>query len=133
MKSTAWPLVSSNLQVYGVFDHRVQCAEGWAFASSCPPFCFLAQSKTFLQSSCLLKYSSLITEHFVTLADETCLTYRPYHCFLRRQAYNNMEDVWVSECLIKQIGKCLPRAFFLHLILFTLIRLRPTVVKLPAL
>lgn len=24
--------------------------------------------------------------------DLTCLTNRPYHCFLRKQAYNNMED-----------------------------------------
>ena len=29
--------------------------------------------------------------------DETCLTKRPYKCFLRRQAFNNMEDVRASD------------------------------------
>ena len=29
--------------------------------------------------------------------DLTCLTNRPYNCFLRRQAYNNMEDVWGTK------------------------------------
>ncbi|CAK9021278.1 Uncharacterized protein SCF082_LOCUS15271 [Durusdinium trenchii] len=54
-------IVPQRIEVYGVFDHRTQCAE-----------------------------------------DETCLTYRPYHCFLRRQAYNNMEDTYggTSSCVV---------------------------------
>ncbi|CAE7458820.1 unnamed protein product [Symbiodinium necroappetens] len=34
--------------------------------------------------------------------DETCLTKRPYTCFLRRQAYNNMEDAYdgTTSCVI---------------------------------
>jgi len=34
--------------------------------------------------------------------DETCLTKRPYKCFLRRQAFNNMEDAYdgTTSCVI---------------------------------
>ncbi|CAJ1348771.1 unnamed protein product [Effrenium voratum] len=34
--------------------------------------------------------------------DEACLTKRPYNCFLRRQAYNNMEDTYdgTTSCVV---------------------------------
>jgi len=54
-------IVPFRIEVYGIYDHRTECAE-----------------------------------------DLTCLTNRPYHCFLRRQAYNNMEDTYdgQSSCIV---------------------------------
>lgn len=54
-------IVPQRIEVYGIYDHRTECAE-----------------------------------------DLTCLTNRPYHCFLRRQAYNNMEDTYdgQSSCVV---------------------------------
>lgn len=146
-------------QVYGIYDHRTECAEGstragWGFGTminsnqnsflpkmspqesgffeiclqffpesftSCGNYCdfhlgshqslvnfngsygILIKQPTHCMKQAILRDTQVDLGNVgfelekTRLTDLTCLTNRPYHCFLRRQAYNNMEDVWGTK------------------------------------